>query len=57
MIERYILEVNRPAACSVSLMKEHIHDAVRSWGGQYHPEHPLSEKMDVVVKRLNEGDR
>lgn len=39
--EIYTIEVFRPESISVHKMRQHIKEAVASWGGGYKPDHPL----------------
>lgn len=39
--ETYVLKLIRPNEVGLSEMREYLTDAIRCWGGQNHPEHPM----------------
>lgn len=45
-----VFDVSRKDVDDAELM-EHIGDAVRCWGGQYHPDNPLFHIEKVEVKK------
>jgi hypothetical protein len=41
------IKFNRPDGAEIGDIAEFIHDALTSWGGQFHPEDPLFHSLDV----------
>jgi len=54
MKEQYVITLNRPPGVSITQMKTYISEAVRTWGGQYHPDDPMFGFHENVhsVKRV-----
>ena len=49
--ELYLVEVKRPDGVTIPQMTAYIEDAVSSWKGGYHPDHPLFGLPEAKARR------